>query len=146
LVVLLLNAAKGAAAYALIARWGVPWLVWLGPLAVWAGHCFPIWLQGRGGVGQAALVAVPVTYLQGNSWLGIVWMVALMGLLIAKKLFAGPRQRRLLARTHRRRGAPRQWFYPTLTAWHEGGTRHAHNAGIRVVARDPGNAVQRPHR
>ena len=55
LLVLLLDACKGAAAYLLVQRWGASWLIWAAPVAVWLGHCYPVWLRFRGGVGQAAL-------------------------------------------------------------------------------------------
>jgi len=55
LLVLLLDALKGAAAYWLVSAWGADWLLYVAPLAVWLGHCFPLWLRFRGGVGQAAI-------------------------------------------------------------------------------------------
>ena len=71
LLVLALDMLKGALAYWLASRWGTSaWTIWLTPVALWAGHCFPAWLGFRGGVGLAAL----------TGYLAAMWpLAALLG-------------------------------------------------------------------
>lgn len=63
IVTLLLDAAKGALAVVL-ARWlladdfGINWWVAVAAILAVAGHCFPVWLDFRGGKGVATGVGV----------------------------------------------------------------------------------------
>jgi glycerol-3-phosphate acyltransferase PlsY len=55
-VTVLLDAAKGAGAYWIAARWGAwPWTSYAAGFSALIGHWFPVWLRGRGGVGQAVI-------------------------------------------------------------------------------------------
>ena len=74
MLTLLLDAAKGALAVFLAARFSNESATWMmiAGLCVLAGHCFPIWLGFRGGKGVATaagvfLVLCPLAFLAANS-------------------------------------------------------------------------------
>ncbi len=56
--VLVLDAAKGALAVAIAARYCVPWVAAGAGFAAILGHCFSPWLGGRGGKGVATALGV----------------------------------------------------------------------------------------
>jgi glycerol-3-phosphate acyltransferase PlsY len=55
---LLLDGAKGAAAVLIAAVWLGPMAAWLAALGAVLGHCYCIWLKGRGGKGMATGLGV----------------------------------------------------------------------------------------
>jgi glycerol-3-phosphate acyltransferase PlsY len=56
MLVLVLDVAKGLAAYWVAARWSSgPVALHLAGLAAMLGHWWPVWLGGRGGIGQAVI-------------------------------------------------------------------------------------------
>ncbi len=74
LAVLAVDVAKGAAAYWLARRWSeAEAAVYLAGLAVLVGHWLPVWLHGRGGIGQAA----------ATGFLGAMWPGAMLAGLVA---------------------------------------------------------------
>ncbi|EGD58530.1 acyl-phosphate glycerol-3-phosphate acyltransferase [Novosphingobium nitrogenifigens DSM 19370] len=79
---LLLDLAKGAAAVCLArALW--PGSEGLAALGAVIGHCFPVWLQFRGGKGVATLMGVSMAL----AWpIGLVYAVVWLGMLYATRI------------------------------------------------------------
>lgn len=77
---LLLDLAKGLAAVLIVARVWPEWTA-VAALAVFVGHCFPIWLGFRGGKGVATTAGVafglawPVGLAYAMTWLGLLFTV-----------------------------------------------------------------------
>lgn len=81
-VVLLLDAAKGAAAYSMVtALNGDMTSLYIGGAALLLGHWFPIWLGFRGGVGQAAVTGYVVAMWPWAPLIGVPLFLAILKLL-----------------------------------------------------------------
>lgn len=78
MLALLLDAGKGAAAYIIAHHWGDDELtLYLSGIALLLGHWFPIWLGGRGGIGQAAVTGFAAAMWPLGTLLALpVFMVA----------------------------------------------------------------------
>jgi len=85
---LLLDLGKGFAAVALAARFGADaiGLPALAALAVFLGHCYPVWLGFKGGKGVATLMGVvlalhwPSAVVYAAAWLGLLALVRISSL------------------------------------------------------------------
>ena len=85
---LLLDLGKGFAAVALAARFGADaiGLPVLAALAVFLGHCYPVWLGFKGGKGVATLMGVvlalhwPSALVYAAAWLGLLALVRISSL------------------------------------------------------------------
>ncbi|MBT0667524.1 glycerol-3-phosphate 1-O-acyltransferase PlsY [Novosphingobium profundi] len=79
---LLLDLGKGFAAVSMTAALWPQW-TWLTALAVFVGHCFPVWLKFKGGKGVATTAGIAFAY----AWpIGLAYAVAWIGLLAVVRI------------------------------------------------------------
>jgi len=80
--VLLLDAAKGAAAYSMVTTLDDSIAsLYIGGAALLLGHCFPLWLGFRGGVGQAAVTGYMVAMWPWAPLVGVPLFLLVLKLL-----------------------------------------------------------------
>ncbi|MEQ1771607.1 MAG: glycerol-3-phosphate 1-O-acyltransferase PlsY [Devosia sp.] len=112
---LLLDAAKGFAAV-MIARWFWPGdAVFIAAIAVFLGHCFPVWLNFKGGKGVATEIGV---------LLGIAWPVGVIFLVVWLVVAFGQRMSSLSAITAAAT-APLFAYIAWLMGWAPDGVKFA---------------------
>src|SRR6516165_11486210 len=70
---LLLDAAKGTVAVAIVGHWGGPIAAMVAGLGAFFGHLFPVWLKFKGGKGVAVYIGI---------LLGLFWPAAVVFCLI----------------------------------------------------------------